>query len=120
MQLLHIIRIIKTPTPKLRQRIFLIIVAALLTSCAAPRAITNSGKVTPHKQLRFGSNFSGNISSYTATSLFDGAKSMATNLMEEDTVKLDESVNTIEKVGLSYALDPIGAGYDHKKDGHRV
>ena len=109
MQLLHIIRIQKNSTPNL---IILIIVAALLSSCAAPRAITNSGKVTPHKQLHFGSNFSGNISSYTATSLFDGAISTATNLMGEDTVKLDESVYTIEKVGLSYALDPIGSGYD--------
>jgi hypothetical protein len=97
---------------KLKNLTYFTILITLFSSCAAPRAITNSGKVTPHKQLRFGSNFSGNISSYTATSLFDGAISTATDLAGKDTVNLDESVYTSEKVGLSYALDPIGAGYD--------
>ncbi len=84
----------------------------ILYSCAAPRAITNSGKVTPHKQFRFGGNFSGNFSSSIATSLIDGAVTTATDLINEDTVKLEESITAIEKIALSYSLDPIGTGYD--------
>ncbi len=91
---------------------YIIILTILSYSCAAPRFITNSGKVTPHKQFRFGGNFSGNFSTSIATSLFDGAISTATDLINEDTVKLEESVTSIEKIALSYSLDPIGTGYD--------
>jgi hypothetical protein len=112
MQLLNILSIKITSIQKTNQVLLLAIITAILTSCAAPRSITNSGKVTPHKQLRFGSNFCGNISSSTATSLFDGAISTAGDYINEDTVRMGESVATIEKVALSYSLDPIGAGYD--------
>ncbi len=112
MLLLQKIKITKTSNKKLQQGVFLLIIATILTSCAAPRAITNSGKVTPHKQFRVGSNFSANISSSVATSIFDGAISTATDLINEDTVRLEESITTLEKVALSYSLDPIGSGYD--------
>lgn len=87
-------------------------VAILLTSCAAPRSVVNSGKVTPHKQFRLGSNFSGNMSTSVASSLFEGAISTADDLINNDTITFDSSIPILEKVALSYSLDPIGTGYD--------
>lgn len=95
-----------------KKKCYLFLIIPIFVSCAAPRAVTNSGKATPHKQIRFGSNFCGNISSYTASSIIDGAISTATNLINADTVAYDESIQSLEKIGLSYSLDPIGAGYD--------
>ncbi len=92
--------------------LYLIAITLLLFSCAAPRSVTNSGKVTPYKQFKFGSNFSGNISSSFASSLLNGAVSTAGDLINKDTITFDESIPTLEKLALSYSLDPIGSGYD--------
>lgn len=104
--------IIKSLYTKKHPLIYIIIIVVITYSCSAPRAITNSGKVTPYKQFRIGGNFSGNFSSSIATSLIDGAVSTASDLINEDTVKLEESIMVVEKVALSYSLDPIGTGYD--------
>ena len=97
---------------KLKQIAYFLLTVYVVIGCAAPRSVINSGKVTPQKQFRFGSNFSGNLSSSIATSLLDGAISTATNLINDDTVKLDESITSVEKIALSYSLDPIGSGWD--------
>ncbi|MEI6348604.1 MAG: hypothetical protein WCP69_11720 [Bacteroidota bacterium] len=97
---------------KLKQIVYFTSIILFLSGCAAPRSITQSGKVTPHKQFRFGSNFSGNISTSVSKTLFDGAQSTASDLINQDTVRLEETVAKLEKVALAYSLDPIGSGYD--------
>ncbi len=83
----------------------------IIASCTPPRAIYNSGKVTPHKQFKAGGDFSANFTSHIARSLYDNVKSVATPLITKDSLTLNEQIVYLNKTALAYALDPFGAGY---------
>ncbi len=57
-------------TPSLSTFAIASLLGSLLIGCAAPRAMVRSGRVTPHKGVRVGVNYSGNFASQTATLMF--------------------------------------------------
>ncbi len=96
------------PNKQFTAFVFLIFI---VTSCIPPRTIYNSGKVTPHKELKAGFDFSGNFTSHFARNLYDNVESIATPLINKDTLSLDEQIIYLNKTALAYAIDPFGAGY---------
>jgi len=95
-------------------RIFLslIVFTFALVSCTPPRAIQHSGKVTPHKQLTVGANFTANLTSHFARSLYKNVESIAQPLVNKDTLNISEQIIFLNKTALAYAIDPFGVGYD--------
>lgn len=81
-----------------------------LLSCTAPREMTLSGKVTPHKEIKAGANFSGNIPTQTIGTLYENVDDIANTLINQDSVVWDDQLKALNKSLLSYSLDPIGAG----------
>jgi len=91
--------------------IFLLFSVFIIASCTPPRAIYNSGKVTPHKQFKVGADFSANLTSHIARSLYDNVKSVATPLLTKDSLNLNDQITYLNKTALAYAIDPFGVGY---------
>ena len=91
--------------------LFCLLSAFIMASCTAPRAIYNSGKVTPHKQLKAGGDFSVNLPSLFARNLYDNIENIATPLLNRDTLSLDAQIIYLNKTAMAYAIDPFGAGY---------
>jgi hypothetical protein len=93
---------------------FLVISIAglLFTSCAGPRAIYQSAKATPHKNLVIGGSMTANISTeatyYAGKLIADNIEKIAS----QDSIFTDENFESVNKAALAYAVDPIGIGYD--------
>jgi len=83
----------------------------LVYSCIPPRTIYNSGKTTPHKEVKAGFDFSGNFTSHFARNLYDNVEAIAKPLINKDSLSLDEQLIYLNKTALAYAIDPFGAGY---------
>lgn len=89
-----------------------IFIFALGMGCTAPRAITNSGKVTPTGQFRAGFNYGGNVATEPLSQLDDVARSAIDAVMNRDTVFYDEQIDVFARAITAYALDPVGPAFD--------
>ena len=97
------------------QRIFLFIILfyiLFITSCTAPRAIINSGKVTAPGQFKAGLNFGGNIATEPISQLDDITKSAVDAIRNKDSIYYDEQIDIFAKGLTAYALDPVGPTFD--------
>ncbi len=90
----------------------LMAVLALITSCTAPRSVYQSGKVTPHKEIKVGASLIGNIATQPIFSISDATRSSIEMLSRRDTIDYDESINDLAEAALAYTLDPITPNYD--------
>ncbi|MDQ3047516.1 MAG: hypothetical protein M3R27_08225 [Bacteroidota bacterium] len=88
------------------------ILSLLLNSCSPPRSVINSGKVLPKKQVRFGNNYSFNVSSSPISQTIKGVYSLGQDISNKDTVYFNEQINSLNSAILAYALDPIGYNTD--------
>jgi hypothetical protein len=88
----------------------------LVSSCAAPRAITTSGKVTPLHEFRAGYNQGYNIATAplakAGTALKDAAQAAASSSSAGDSVRYDSSIKNLQAAALAYLLDPVQANAD--------
>ena len=84
----------------------------LLAACSPPRSVINSGKVLPKKQVRFGTNYSFNVSSSPISQTIKGVYSLGEDIANKDTVYFGEQVKSLNSAILAYALDPIGSNTD--------
>lgn len=84
----------------------------LFSSCSAPRTVLNSGKVTPHKTLRAGFDYSISIATQPIKSIVGNTKELVETLSAKDSIVFDDVIPTLNKAVLAYALDPINTGYN--------
>ncbi|MCW3103126.1 MAG: hypothetical protein JWO09_1566 [Bacteroidetes bacterium] len=68
----------------------------------------NSGKVLPKGQMRFGKNYTINISTSPISQSVRGAYNLSDNFASKDTIYYNEQVEYMNAALLSYCLDPIG------------
>src|SRR3954471_18398833 len=86
--------------------------AALLNACSPARSMLNSGKVLPKKQIRFGINYTFNVSTSPIQQTYKSAASIYQNLSASDTVDFSRSdvASTVQDVNaalMAYCVDPI-------------
>lgn len=83
--------------------------AALLfaTACTAPRAVTNSGKVTPHGQFKVGGDLVFNIGTRTLSELSGAVKDEVAAAAGKDTVNYSQRFTRIQTAAIAYVLDPL-------------
>jgi hypothetical protein len=86
----------------------LILFTLVFCSCNAPRSILTSGKVLPKNEVRFGRNYTFNISSAPIEHSVKGSYDLANNLSTTDTVVYSQQVRDLNTAFLAYCLDPIG------------
>lgn len=100
----------------------------MIYSCSAPRAITDSGKVTPKNQVKIGGNYSANIPTLTIKNTAE-VIDKAINYVNSDNIKsqniesfansvsnssiYDEQYRLLNKYALSYFLDPLTVGVNY-------
>jgi hypothetical protein len=84
-------------------------------SCAAPRTVYHSGKVTPEGQLVGGIDLTGNVATATVKEIFDNAD-LVEAFVTRDSVKYNNAdsiiIDNMSRSVLAYTLDPVGTGYD--------
>ncbi|HET6244926.1 MAG: hypothetical protein H0V01_00130 [Bacteroidetes bacterium] len=81
--------------------------------CTPPRSITQSGKVTPHKNFKVGIDLSANIPTHFVQSLYRNTEGIVNPLMKKDTVILNEKLLKLNETALAYAVEPLGFGYNY-------
>lgn len=102
---------------------FLSILFTFLFSCSGSRSVLNSGKVLPKDQMRFGKNYTLNISTSCISQSVRGAYNLGDNYSNKDTIYYNDQVQYINAALLSYCLDPIGVNdelYFRYGLGHRL
>jgi hypothetical protein len=92
---------------KLYHLSLLSISVTILYSCSPPRSMINSGKVLSKNQVRFGNNYSVNVSTSPIKESIEGIKELST-INDVDSIKFDKGLEHINSVALAYCLDPIG------------
>jgi len=98
------------------------LLSIVLFSCTAPRSVIHSGKVTPKGQFRVGTDFRGNISTSTASAMYDTINEGADTLQEianGNQAKLTgeegkQFLDKMVKALIIYSIDPISMGYDFR------
>lgn len=100
----------------------IVVLTLILTSCAAPRTIIDSGKVTQKNQIKVGGNYAGNIPILTIRNSAEVVKkavqyvnSNDVNTFTEEVSQssvYDERYRLLNKYALSYFLDPFMVGYN--------
>lgn len=90
----------------------LFVVSLIWGSCSAPRTILHSGKVTPHKQLRVGFDYSLNVATQPVKSIVGNTRELIDIASNQDSLVFGDVVSTLNKAALAYALDPIGQGFN--------
>ncbi|OPZ96760.1 MAG: hypothetical protein BWY70_01673 [Bacteroidetes bacterium ADurb.Bin408] len=93
------------------KKLLVVVSSFFVISCIPPRTIYNSGKATPHKEVKAGFDFSGNFTSHFARNLYDNVEDVAKPLINKDSLSLDEQLIYLNKTALAYAIDPFGGGY---------
>jgi hypothetical protein len=88
--------------------IFSLVIGFGLISCAGPRSQLNSGKVLSKNQVRFGKNYTINISTAPVVESVKGTVALAENLRDKDTVIINQQITSLNRAFLAYCLDPIG------------
>jgi hypothetical protein len=107
----------------IRKTIVFSALAAALCSCSGSRSVLNSGKVLPKDQMRFGKNYTINISTSPISQSVRGAYNLSDTYSNKDTIYYDEQVQYVNAALLSYCLDPIGVNdelYFRYGLGHRL
>lgn len=94
----------------LKQVLFFLSIVFAMSSCVAPRVISNSGKVTPKGNFVAGYHASYNISTQAASAVKNLVVDNIKTLSRKDSIKFDETFVTINKAAIAYQLDPIGGG----------
>ena len=94
------------------RQILVLNIFLLMTACTAPRAVSQSGRVTPHEKWRVGSDYTFNISTQTTAALFDGIKTTIEEVIDEEQVSYDETTRKLSKALLAYSIDPLSTGLD--------
>ena len=89
---------------------FALLAALILTSCVAPRVVTNSGKVTPKANFVAGYHTSYNISTQAGVYVKDLIVDNVVSLSKKDSIKFDDNFAKINKAAIAYQLDPISNG----------
>lgn len=93
---------------------FLLPVVALgfTAACTAPRAVINSGKVTPQGQLKVGGDMVFNIGTRTLSELGGAVKDEAAAAAGKDTVNYSQRFVRIQTAAIAYILDPVQPSTD--------
>ncbi len=89
-----------------------IVILCLVAACAAPRAVTETGQVTPHQQLRGGVTYSFNGASATAGELFDGFSAAVDAVVEDEAPTYDDTARGLSEGLIAFAVDPSGSSGD--------
>jgi hypothetical protein len=79
-----------------------------MVGCSGSRSVLNSGKVVPKNQVRFGKNYTINISSAPISQSVRGAYNLGGDYSKKDTIYYDKQMEHVNAALLSYCLDPIG------------
>ncbi len=90
----------------------IVIVCFAISSCSAPRTILESGKVTPHKQIKAGIDFSANFATQPIKALKGSSSEIIESLANKDSIVFDDALNKLNIVALAYSLDPLGSGFN--------
>jgi len=85
----------------------LLVPLGMIYSCSPPKSIVNSGKVVTKNQVRFGTNYSVNVSTSPITESIKGIKEFS-SFSNKDSFQLDQGLEHINAAALAYCLDPIG------------
>ena len=93
-------------------RVILYLILVILVGCTTTRSITNSGKVTPKGNLVVGGSYAINVPTQTITSIGSALSKSITEYAKYDTIRPDATFDRINKASISYALDPIDAGFN--------
>lgn len=93
---------------------FLLPVAALAftAACTAPRAVINSGKVTPKGQFKVGGDMVFNIGTRTISELGGAVKDEVAAAAGKDTVNYSQRFVRIQTAAIAYILDPVQPSTD--------
>lgn len=95
----------------IRREIFLLFIiffsGIILTSCTAPRAILESGKVTEKGHIKAGYLNHTNIPSLMTKSIRSAIQTDYTSMFEQDTVNMTNSVLSLGESVVTYSLDPL-------------
>ncbi len=92
-----------------------LLLLAAATSCTAPRALIQSGKVTPVGEIRGGTNLIFNIPTATVGALGDITADAVRGLQNQDSVGYLQNATVLrnfQRGALAYALDPLGTTQD--------
>ena len=103
----------KTTIVKKGQTFYALAAFFLFYGCTAPRTITQSGKVTPHKQVKGGMDYSVSVPTHFVKSLYKNVEGIVIPLANKDSVYLDEQLIGLNKTVLAYSIDPLGFGYNY-------
>lgn len=98
---------------KLLWNLGLVLCAAFLFSCNAPRNIIASGKVTPKGAFKAGGNMTFNVSSAPLAEI-GNITVTAINAIDNrnDSIIYNETVAALSRGLMAYALDPVNSSYD--------
>ena len=89
-------------------RLFFVAAAGLAAaSCAAPRAIVATGKVTPQGEFRVAYNQGFNVASAPLSKATTALKDAASQAARKDTIGYGGAVNDLQAAALAYILDPV-------------
>lgn len=92
--------------------LFLFLVILLLSACAAPRVINQSGKVIPKGDILVGASYTANVPTKTAVLMGKIVEQNISDLANKDSITIDGNLETINKAAMAYAVDPFSSGYD--------
>ncbi len=113
---------------KTTHNLIILVLVILSQACTAPRAIIDSGKVTPKHHLKIGYNYSANIPTLTIKNTAEVINKAidygkASNDVGKDIENFANTVSTstvyderyklLNKYALSYFLDPVTAGFNY-------
>lgn len=96
----------------LKLQLLLLLLILAFSSCTPSRSMLNSGKVLPKNQVRFGENYTFNISSAPIAQSIKGSVALSNDLSQSDTIYYDEQIKHINSALIAYCLDPIGSTND--------
>jgi hypothetical protein len=81
---------------------------SIIYSCSPPKSVINSGKVVTKNQVRFGNDYSVNVSTSPINETIKGVKEFSQLYENKDSFQFDKSIEHINAAALAYCLDPIG------------
>lgn len=87
--------------------ISLLVPISIIYSCSPPKSIVNSGKVVTKNQVRFGNDYSVNVSTSPIAESIKGVKEFG-QIGTKDSFQFDQSLEHMNATALAYCLDPIG------------
>ena len=79
----------------------------LAASCTAPRAFTNTGKVTPQGEFRAGYDQGFNIASAPLAKAGSAVKEAASQAASQEKVDYTDATTQLQAAALAYVLDPV-------------